>query len=73
MKKEKPLKTASENRRTVQAKRVHYKSGVYKGHFRTEFYKNGTLFATLPVQAKQIRKDAKTVILNCFKYNIEWI
>jgi hypothetical protein len=59
---------------TLTAKRVKETTGLYKGYNRTEYYKpDGTLYATVPAESKQPRKDAKTVIINCFRWAVEWV
>lgn len=58
---------------TVQAKRVKETTGLYKGYNRTEIYKNGVLFATFPAEQTQPRKDKKTIILNCWRWKLEWV
>lgn len=58
---------------TIQAKKVKETEGNYKGYFRTEFYKDGTLFAIVPAAHRQPRKGIKEYTLNCFKWAINWI
>lgn len=58
---------------TIQAKKVKETTGHWKGYFRTEFYKDGILFATVPAQSRQPRKGIKTYTLNCWKWAVEWL
>lgn len=59
---------------TLTAKRVPVTKGHYKGFYETQFYKpDGSLYATIPVESKQPRKDKKTITLNCWKWNIKWL
>lgn len=58
---------------TIQAKKVKEQSGLYKGYFRTEFYKEGVLFATVPPESRQPKKGQKTYTINCWKWALEWI
>jgi len=62
-----------ENLITIQAKRVKETKGIYAGYNKTEFYKDGILFAIVPAQSTQPRKGIKTYTLNCWKWAIQWL
>lgn len=57
----------------LQAKKVKVESGLYKGLLKTELYQDGKLKAVFPADRSQPRKGQKSVILNGWKFNLEWI
>ncbi len=59
---------------TLNAKKIKLKHGLWKGLYQTEFFnQNGKHYVTIPPFTRQPRKDKKTIVLNCFKYKINWI
>jgi hypothetical protein len=57
---------------TLKAKKVKVSDkGGFVG-YRTEFYKDGELKATIPTNMRQPKIDAKTIILNGWKFAVEW-
>lgn len=52
--------------------KVKETTGLYKGYYRTEIYKNGELFVIFPAGQRQPRKSQKTVNINCFKWSLTW-
>lgn len=42
------------------------------GNITMLFNPDGSLKATIPVQARQPRKGSKQITLNCFKYALTW-
>jgi len=57
---------------TLQAKKVKATEHGYTG-FKTEFYKNGKLFATIPLGSTQPRRGQKTYTLNSWNWALEWM
>ncbi len=57
---------------TVIAVRTKIKDGRYKGFNATTFFKNNKQFAYMPPEQRQPKFGSKTIILNCFRYNVEW-
>jgi len=53
---------------TLDAKKVKTKYG-----YKTELYKNGELYATFPDTQTQPHGNKKTIMVNCFKWKLNWI
>lgn len=56
---------------TLKAKKVKVTEHGYIG-YKTELYQDGKLKATIPTSATQPRKNSKTIILNGWKFGVEW-
>lgn len=55
---------------TINAKKVKNKDGFIETHF---FKEDGTHFATIGSPSRQPSKNKKTIIINCWRWKINWI
>jgi len=59
---------------TLYAERLTENAGTYKGLKKTVLRdKNGNVVGTYPAGISQPSKLAKTIVFNCWKYNLKWI
>lgn len=57
--------------KTLIAKRVWVETILGK-FYKTELYLDGKLLATIPVEAKQPMIRRRSIIVNCWKYNLKF-
>jgi hypothetical protein len=55
----------------LKAKKVKVKENGYTA-YKTELYQGEKLMATIPISQRQPRKNQKTIMLNCWRYGLEW-
>lgn len=58
--------------KSIVAKKVRKKSGVYKGFFETQLFLNEMLIAVVSASSRQPRKGQKTIMINCWRYKLNW-
>ena len=56
---------------TLKARKVRTTEHGYTG-YKTEFYQDGKLFATIPLGSRQPKTGQKTIWLNGWKWALEW-